>query len=140
MERRISHTPPRRRGQACGRLLLLLGAALTLAACVTPVIPLPPPKVEDLSLAVSDPQNNLVVVSGKASSMYADAFVVLYNVRTNSGVVTKASSVDGRFSTPPLKALDGDPVDLWVKWSDSEEASTTLKLKVDYKNSKLNPR
>ena len=111
--------------------VVLLFAAL-VGGCVTPVIPLPPPRVEGLGMTVKDAAKQQIVVNGQANSTYANAYVTVFNTRLGWGVVTRTDSKDGSFTTPEFTAADGDLLDMWVKWNDAEETTSTLKLQVDY--------
>jgi hypothetical protein len=96
------------------RIVALLLLLSHLGGCVTPVIPLPPPRVEDMSFAVSGSARNLVALAGPANPSYVSHYVFVLNLRTGKGLIAATSSVDGSFNTDPFEALDKDRLDIWI--------------------------
>jgi hypothetical protein len=108
---------------------IIFGLALAPAGCVTPVIPLPPPKPGDLTLDITDPAKNLVTIAGKAAAYYKGAYIFILNLTTGHGVIVPASVDDGSFESDPFEAKDGNRIDLWAKHApDDEEGSDVLRL------------
>jgi len=98
------------------RTILATGLAILLAGCVTPVIPLPPPLIEDLSFEVkqsTDPGASVVEIKGAPNRNLSGAWVFIVNERGGKGVMTNAGG-DGAFAAEPLPAQDKDRILLWA--------------------------
>ena len=117
------------------RRLLLLFPLLGITACVTPVIPLPPPNPESYSLAISATKDT-IVLSGPADSVQRGVLLFTWNVRTDKGVIVRAAD-DGSFKTDPLEARDGDELNLWTARGADEVSSDIACAVVDFAGSRL---
>jgi hypothetical protein len=115
-------------------LLLALGAA-----CVTPVIPLPPPNIREMGVKVTDPTNHLIVISGPVldSSQPTAHYVFIINESIGKGVIT-LSKDDGSFTTEPFEARDGDTLRLWAAHAPQSKSSELTCGIVSYATGKLN--
>ena len=78
---------------------------LALAACSAPTLPLPPPRVESVSLPDA---SGFVTVDGQ---VLENAIVLCYNDRTRSGVIVTADEA-GLFSLR-IQAQFGDYLTVW---------------------------
>ena len=115
------------------RTFVILALAAVAGACVTPVIPLPPPDPSRMGLTV-DEERSEIVITGQPSQAHSDALFSFLNVRTGHGVVTVARG-DGSFTTEPMKARDGDLLDLWVSRVVEDEPSGVVRVVVRYSGS-----
>ena len=120
---------PRRWRTFVGALAVV--TALLAWRCVTPLIPIPLPDPQGLSLQIKDSSKGLVAIKGKLQDQFAGAYIFVLNERTGGGVITRAGS-DGSFVTPIFVAKDGDPLDLWAKWSPDQQDARVKYLKVSY--------
>jgi hypothetical protein len=121
------------------RRTLAIALWLTMgAACVTPVIPLPPPNIREMGLTVTDPVNHLITVSGPTldSSQPTAHYVFIVNESNGRGVIT-LSKDDGSFTTDPFEARDGDTLRLWAAHAPQSKASELTCGIVSYATGKL---
>jgi hypothetical protein len=108
-------------------------------SCVTPVIPLPPPPLYDMTFALSGPQNDAIVLScpRQANPAYGGHDIFVYN-RTEKKVVVVTAAFDGSFTTDPLPAKDGDEIEIWAFISPGD-ASDSLCGRADFASGKVKP-
>lgn len=90
----------------------ILLALLILTGCVTPVIPLPPPRIEDLSFALT-PAKDAVTITGSRNLNLSGSWIFVVNSRAGKGTM-KSAEPDGSFTTDPLDAKDRDAIHLWA--------------------------
>lgn len=106
-----------------------------LSGCVTPVIPLPPPKIDriDLELSASGKE---IVLRGKADPNLSGAWIFAVNSNARQGVMREAEA-DGSFVMDPLPAADGDRINLWAAPTYFEATGDVSCGKVDLASKKL---
>lgn len=110
-------------GLSKDRWIGLIILSIWVASCVTPVIPLPPPDPQSMSLALVDPEQSLITMSGRDPAM-TNALIFLFNQRAGQGVITRCTD-RGAFATEPFEAIVGDRLDMWAtRWADESPSST----------------
>ena len=94
-------------------------------SCVTPVIPLPPPPLSDMSFAITGPSNDTIVLSCKPSGSpaYGGHYVYIQN-DTAKKITMVLANQDGSFTTDPLPAHDRDQVWIWASASPGEDGDS----------------
>jgi hypothetical protein len=112
---------------------LLLSIAMILGGCVTPVIPLPPPRFEDLSFALSGTDG--VVIKGAVNANLSGSWVFVVNSRAGRGAMVNAAD-DGSFETDPISAQDRDKIHLWAAPSYYEATGDVTCMILDFKSGK----
>jgi hypothetical protein len=117
--------------------LLVSGGIFTLLAalwnCVTPVIPLPPPR--SLKLELIDTSRKMITLSGQSAG---GSLVYILNQDTGGGVISQADEEDGTFTSPELRAEDKHRLLIWsARWTDDAPSETTC-MEVNYQNRTLN--
>jgi hypothetical protein len=109
--------------------LAALWVAVVVAGCNTPQIPLPPPEVEVLEVALVDREAETIRLSGAPNFRTRKAQVEVINLETGFGVIAPAGD-DGAFVTQPLSAAEGHH--LSVSYSRGEDFSDALCIVVSY--------
>jgi hypothetical protein len=109
------------------RCLALVASLVALifgvSGCVTPVIPLPPPRPEHMSLNVVDQQQSLITINGIDPNLH-DVLIFFFNQRTGNGVITRTSRT-GEYASEPFEAIVGDRLDTWAtRWTDDIPSSS----------------
>ena len=110
------------------RCILLVAVILGVSGCVTPVIPLPPPCPECMSLDVVDQQQSLITISGTDPALH-DVLIFLFNQRTGDGVITRTSPM-GEYASEPFEAIVGDRLDAWASRWTGDVSSSSICLTV----------
>jgi len=105
-------------------------AAMILAGCVTPVIPIPPPIFE---LERQDLTQTVVVKSGQASGQHANALIYFLNLTTGEGVITQADEY-GKYRSAALKAIEGQQLELWAARFADDSPSSIICFVLDQKS------
>jgi hypothetical protein len=94
-------------------------------SCVTPVIPLPPPPLTDMSFAITGTSNDMIVLSCKPTGGAAHGGHYVFVLNDTAKKITMAlANKDGSFTTDPLPAHDGDQVWIWASAAPGEEGDT----------------
>lgn len=105
------------------RCILLVALIFGISGCVTPVIPLPPPCPDCMSLNVVDQQQSLISISGIDPAL-PDALIFVFNQRTGDGVITRTSPM-GEYASEPFEAIVGDRLDTWAtRWTEDLPSSS----------------
>ena len=102
------------------RLLVSILLLAGLAGCVTPVIPLPPPRPESYTVALSTDKDGITI----SGTEQPDALVFAFNIDKRTGVIGQANE-NGIFTTPALPASDGNKLSFWSSRG-TEEASSEM--------------
>lgn len=108
---------------ACARLLrrlLLLGAGLSLASCLSPTLPLPPPSRPDVG---APDASGYARLQGYAAPRVE---VIALN-RSNQQIAGQVTGDDSRYDFR-IPAEAGDMIDLW--YIDGDKESPTVVVKV----------
>ncbi len=121
------------------RTLSVLCVVLALAGCVTPVIPLPPPKLGDLSFTLTSTGTDQVVqLKGLPNVNHGGAWIFVVNVRDGRGVMKEAAD-DGSFTTEPLRAQDKDRIHVWAAHTYYEATGDVTCGLLDFASKTLKP-
>jgi hypothetical protein len=108
----------------------LIFLVLALPDCNTPIIPLPPPSVDSMSMAVVDATTNQVTISGKSINLIG-ATIHVINLADGFGTIAKADA-EGAFTTHTFTAKDQDEVS--VDYRSGGEVSDPVCVVIDYQN------
>lgn len=114
---------PRRQSRSLWKWLVAIaaGASLVVAfACNSPFIPIPPP---DPNFS-QDSSSGDWAISMPADSRAMGARYYIYNATLGSGLIQKASSVDGSAYARPLQGQPGDHIH--IHWEKGTENSSTI--------------
>ncbi|MCP4449021.1 MAG: hypothetical protein GY811_27355 [Myxococcales bacterium] len=91
------------------RLAFLALLALSIQACVTPSVPIPPPSPEKVFFAL-DGDIGSATFRYDPDPSFARAIVYVFNRDVGQGIITTAE-IDGSVSqTEPFPALEGDEI------------------------------
>lgn len=108
------------------RALALLGvfvAAIGLAGCVTPSIPIPPPDPTRMMFDGVDGMDGSVTFSYPADSRYVDSTVFVFNQTQGLGVIASAHD-DGSFGpTQAFSAIVGNQIIVSIQREDQTEST-----------------
>ncbi|MBK9032809.1 MAG: hypothetical protein IPL61_16320 [Myxococcales bacterium] len=89
--------------------MFALFVGLTLGACITPSIPIPPPEPSSMVFALS-PTDGVATFSYAAEPNYSGATVYVFNRTAGSGVIATARADGSVGPTAPFPAGLGDNV------------------------------
>jgi len=89
--------------------LLSFAAALAIASCVTPSIPIPPPEPEKMVFAVDDAGGTASFEYGPDAS-FANAVVYVFNRSRGVGVIDTARANGSVGPTAPFAAITDDEI------------------------------
>ena len=102
------------------------GLTLSLGACNTPFIPIPPPGDPSFKpIATQDAmgtQHTIWETSGAANPAMAGAQVYVYNRALGVGVIARASA-DGAYVATPIDGRVGDPIELFYETPKGERST-----------------
>ena len=99
----------------------LVALAITVCACVTPSVPIPPPAPEKMVFD-ADPEDGLVTFSYDAQSGYGGAVVYIFNRDIGEGIITTARGDGSVGPTEPFPAQLGD--DLIITFETEEQLAS----------------
>ena len=116
-------------------LALAAALAVGLAACVTPSIPIPPPKPESMVFEV-DLDGGTARFAYDPTADYAGAVVYVFNRDAGQGIITVADPSGQVAPTTPFPAQEGDEVVVTFEL-DSQIASTCVRLRDGRSSSSL---
>lgn len=91
---------------------LVVIALVSLAGCVTPSIPIPPPDPSEMTVTIMPPDSNAAgtgVLSYPPNDQYNAGTAYVFNDTIGSGVIQRISD-DGSFMTQPFPAVVGNQV------------------------------
>ena len=100
-----------------------------MTGCTTPQIPLPPPDIGEIGIAVVDASQELVKLSSGPSIRTQGTIVYVINTETQYGTIAPANA-DGSFETHTFSAADGDEVS--IDYRKGTEISDPLCLVIRY--------
>lgn len=109
--------------------LPLLTAALALAGCITPSIPIPPPD-EDRMTFTMDAASGSATFTYPADVNFSYAVVYVFNRDQGQGVIDTARADGSVGPTAPLPAVSGDQIVVTFD-SDGEATSACIVLDAD---------
>lgn len=113
----------RRKRRSFWKWLAAVGSGVSLIvvfACNSPFIPIPPP---DPNFS-QDSSSGDWAISMPADSNAIGAKYYIYNSTLGSGLIQKASSVDGSAYARPLQGQAGDHI--YIRWEKGSENSSTI--------------
>jgi hypothetical protein len=103
-----------------------------LAACVTPVIPMPPPDPSLMRFEQVDPTKGEVVLSMSASDPHGGTLIHIFHPKSGKGQILQAKQ-DGSFVSDPIKAAEGDQLEIWsARFVAESEPSSVVCIVVRY--------
>lgn len=103
-----------------------------LTACVTPVIPMPPPNPLLMELKQVDPQKGEVVLSGSPGAAQGGTLVHIFHPHSGKGQILETGQ-DGSFASDPIRAAEGDQLEVWsARFVAESEPSSVLCIVVRY--------
>jgi hypothetical protein len=105
---------------------LLLAAALAVAGCVTPSIPIPPPSPENMTFEVDDTGGSASFEYGPDAS-YASATVYVFNRTRGVGVIDTARENGSVGPTAPFPGVTDDEIVVTFE-RDGELGATCVRL------------
>ncbi len=91
---------------------LVVIALVSLAGCVTPSIPIPPPDPSQMTVQITPPDSTSTgtgVMSYPSNDLYEAGTAYVFNDTVGSGVIQRISD-DGSFTTQPFPAVVGNQV------------------------------
>lgn len=112
---------------------MILLAALALPDCNTPIIPLPPPSIDAMSMELVDAATNQVKISGKSVNLIG-ATVYVINLSDGFGTIAKADA-DGAFTTHSFTAKDQEWIN--IDYRIMGDVSDPVCVVVNYASGKL---
>lgn len=119
-----------------GLLQYTLMACALSAACVTPVIPLPPPAPATMAISQVDPDKQQVVLSGGKSDPHGGVLFHIYHPASGKGQIVQAAQ-DGSFVSDPITAAEGDRLEVWATRFIAEgDPSSVICILVSYDSGK----
>ena len=104
------------------RCVFSLLVAFGCAACVTPVIPLPPPDPTRMTVALEATSKDRVTLGNPPTPALGGSYVFVLNVDASAGVIVRAQAV-GSFQSPPFAASEGHRLNLWTAQSPDDQPS-----------------
>lgn len=112
--------------------LLTTVAVGFLAACVTPVIPMPPPNPSLMQFNQVDPTKGEVLLSGDAGATQGGTLVFIFHPASGKGQIIQAAQ-DGSFASDPIKAAEDDQLEIWsTRFEAESEPSSVVCILVRY--------
>ena len=117
------------------KFIIVITALLTLHGCVTPMIPLPPPLVDKMSLTVVDKSAGLVRFNYKPDDEYSGAFFYVFNRTTKNGIIQQANE-DGSLTSQTFKVEQDQELSIWAQRSTDEVTSDDVNVRVDFNDPK----
>ena len=98
-------------------------AAIALAGCVTPSIPIPPPDPARMTFHLSGTTDTTAVLTYPPTDSYRDGIAYVYNRKTGMGVIQNCNADGSIGPTPPTPAKINDEIVVSVQVGNQTESS-----------------